>query len=142
MTKGGIDYRSLLAKKDASATLTTTSAEATGTDVEKKLKIAQMELETAKLKAAKEELKMQTLKSRESRKSHKPENVKNKWYKQRWWGDVRKHAASHKKRKHATGTWNSSYWQANDAYYEDPGEDNGWTWEDEFWCSMNNDGAN
>ena len=82
---------------------------------------------------------MQTLKSRESRKSHKPENVKNKWYKQRWWGDVRKHAASHKKGKHATGTWNSSYWQANDTYYEDPGEDNGWTWKMNFgvlWAMM------
>ena len=73
-----------MAKKDASAKLTATSAEATGTDVENKLKIAQMELETAKLKAAKEELKMQTLKSRESRKARKPENVKNNWYKQRW----------------------------------------------------------
>lgn len=57
---------------------------------------------------------------------------------------MRKHAASHKHGKHATGTWNSSYWRAKsyDTYYQDPGEDNGWTWEDEFWCSMNNHGAN
>ena len=131
--------RSVLATKDTPTKLTTTSAEAASTDVEKKSNIAPMELETAKLKAAKGELKMQMLKSRESRKAHKPQNVKNNWYKQRWWGGVRKHEGSHKK-----GTWNSGYWQAtgHDTYYQDPCEDSGWTWEDEFRCSMNNDGAN
>ena len=77
MTKGGIEV--FWSKRMQAQNLPLHQRQRLGTDVEKKLKIAQMELETAKLKAAKEELKMQTLKSRESRKAHKPENVKNNW---------------------------------------------------------------